>query len=221
MAGRTISAAEARAFYDRLGAGQDRQAFYEDGAVSALLAHASLEQAAAVFEFGCGTGRVAARMLGDRLPGACRYRGVDVSETMVMLARRRLAPWGARAEVQLTDGAPVLDAPDGGFDRFVSTFVFDLLSDEALAGVLAEAHRILAPRGVLAVTSATPGRDAVSRIVSAAALFVNRLAPTVLGGCRPIVIAPLLAPDAWRFVHHEVVRSWGVSAEVLVAERLP
>ena len=92
----TLSHAEARKAYDRIGPLQDSQAFYEDQATDVLLQHGAFNTAAAVFEFGCGTGRFAERLLRDFLPPAAHYRGVDVSPRMVDLARTRLNPYGAR-----------------------------------------------------------------------------------------------------------------------------
>ena len=64
-----------RAFYDRFGALQDRQGFYEDIATRDLVTHANFEQARAVFEFGCGTGRFAADLLSHRLAENSSYMG--------------------------------------------------------------------------------------------------------------------------------------------------
>ena len=94
---RTLTTSEARAFYDRFGAKQDKQAFYEDRAIAALIAHADFEHAQSIFEFGCGTGRLAARLLPTPLPDNCHYLGVDISTTMVALARERLRPTGQRS----------------------------------------------------------------------------------------------------------------------------
>ena len=54
---RTLDLEQARAFYDRFGARQDRQAFYED----------AFERARGVPEFGCGTGRFAEVLVAERL----------------------------------------------------------------------------------------------------------------------------------------------------------
>ena len=43
---------QAQAFYNRMGAKQDWQAFYEAIATNDLIAHASFETAQSVFEFG-------------------------------------------------------------------------------------------------------------------------------------------------------------------------
>ena len=110
-AGATLSHLEARALYDRIGAWQDTQRFYEDYATADLIAHADLHQAQSVFEFGAGTGRIAERLLRDHLPTTAHYFGLDISATMVALARRRLTPWSERARVEQSDGSPRIQAP--------------------------------------------------------------------------------------------------------------
>ena len=82
---------QVRAFYDRFGARQDAQAFYEDAALTELVLHADFEAAGRVYELGCGTGRFARRLLERHLPDGATYLGVDLSATMVELARGRLA----------------------------------------------------------------------------------------------------------------------------------
>ncbi len=62
---------QVRAFYDRFGAKQDSQAFYEDAATADLILNAELGAARAVFEFGCGTGRFAEKLLAEHLPADC------------------------------------------------------------------------------------------------------------------------------------------------------
>ncbi len=112
---------EAKRFYDRLGSGQDWQRFYENPAISELIAHAAFDSAHSVLEFGCGTGTFAARLLQRYLPAGARYVGLDISTTMVSLAQQRLKPWPGRARVYQTDGSPRIPEPDHTFDRFIST----------------------------------------------------------------------------------------------------
>ena len=59
-----------RAFYDRFGGKQDWQRFYEDPALRDLICHGSFDEAHAVVEFGCGTGRLAEHLLRDYLSDA-------------------------------------------------------------------------------------------------------------------------------------------------------
>ncbi|MGO9060521.1 MAG: class I SAM-dependent methyltransferase [Candidatus Binataceae bacterium] len=139
---------QARAFYDRFGRKQDWQRFYEDPAIGLLIEHAAFNQAHRIFEFGCGTGRFAQRLLREVAPTDCSYVGMDVSATMVNIARQRLEPWSGRADVRLSDGSVRMEEPDRSVDRFVSNYVFDLLGPEQINRVLTQAHRVLVPERV-------------------------------------------------------------------------
>jgi ubiquinone/menaquinone biosynthesis C-methylase UbiE len=123
MPERLLTVDRARAFYDRMGAWQDWQRFYEDPALRRLLASANFQAAHAIIEFGCGTGRFAQQILSEIAPADCRHLGVDVSPTMVTLARARLSTYVGRAEVRLSDGAVTIGESDGSFDRYVSNYV--------------------------------------------------------------------------------------------------
>jgi hypothetical protein len=48
---------------------------------------------------------------------------------------------------------------------------------------------------------------------------VARLAPRLVGGCRPQRAGRLLADAHWHIVHRSVVSCWGIASEVLVAAR--
>lgn len=216
----TLTPEQAKAFYDRFGAKQDRQGFYENPARRDLIAQADFETAAAVFEFGCGTGDFAARLLAEHLPPRCAYTAVDISDTMVRLARARLAPWRDRARADRSSGSTTLEAADGAFDRFVSTYVLDLLSDEDIRGLLAEAHRILAPGGRLCLAGLTHGAGPIASLVSGLWQAFFALRPALLGGCRPIALCGYLAPDRWRIEYRNVRTAFGISSEVVVAARL-
>ncbi len=213
----TLSHTAARALYDRIGRWQDTQRFYEDRATAELFEHADLRHARSVFEFGSGTGRIAERLLRDHLPTTARYRGIDISSTMVTLGRERLLPWQDRAVVEQSDGAPRVDAPDGQFDRFVSTYVLDLLSAEDIALVLEEAHRLLSPDGLLCLVGATHGETPLERLVMGLATRLHSLSPSLVGGCRAVDLRSFLPSGRWRVVHRGVTSKWGIASEVLVA----
>jgi ubiquinone/menaquinone biosynthesis C-methylase UbiE len=218
---RTLSKEKAKAFYDRFGAKQDWQAFYEDPATAELVAHAEFATARRVFEFGCGTGRFAEQLLDSHLPATCTYEAVDISSTMFQLARSRLARFGDRARVRLVSGEMIVDAGDATFDRFVSNYVLDLLSDDDIRALIAEAYRVLAPRGLLCLVSLTQGRARFAKLVTGAWKRIYALSPRLLGGCRPIELRDYLPAGDWRLRHHNVVSSLGLSSEVVVAARRP
>lgn len=212
---RYLSAGQAAAVYDRIGRWQDAQGF-ERPAVDALVVAGRFEQATNVVEIGCGTGALAARLLSDHLPATARYTGLDVSARMVSLARDRLQSWTDRAEVIQVDGRSPWPAPDTSCDRVLAAYVLDLLSPEAIHDFFAQAGRVLAPGGAVAVTSLTPGRRGAARRVSAAWSALWQVNPHLTGGCRPVDLSGHLPVD-WTTRHSATVISFGVSSQVLVA----
>lgn len=219
----TLPVEEARVFYDRFGAKQDRQAFYEAPALEALVAHAALPQARSVFELGCGTGRLAEAMLRGSLAPQARYLGIDISSTMIGIAAPRLAPFAPRAEVRQVSGEPRFPVPDESVDRVISTYVLDLLPEAGIREVLSEARRVLLPGGLLCIAGITRGSTPASRIVMGAWQRLFDCKPSWLGGCRPLELEPFLA-DGWEMRFRRTFVAFGIASEVIVAtpgERVP
>jgi SAM-dependent methyltransferase len=212
-----LSREQVKSFYDRSGARQDRLAFYEDPPAEDLIAHADFENARLVYEFGCGTGRFAENILARRLPQNALYYGVDLSPSKVQLARERLARFGNRAMVVLTDGSSEVRAADGSVDRFVSNYVLDLLPAEEIHSLLAEAHRVLAKDGRLCLISLTHGKTRLSRLVIWGWVRLHSVRPILVGGCRPIELLEFLREEAWQLRHVNVVTAFGIPSEIVVA----
>ena len=206
---------QARRFYDRLGRGQDLQAFYEDQPAAELIAAASFPAARSVFELGCGTGRLAENLLARHLPAGARYLGADISDTMVTLSQARLRRFGGRAHVLRADATVPLPAADGGFDRFLAVYVLDLLAPGDATAVIAQARRLLRPGGLLCAVSLAPGQAPAARLVSQAWTGIWSRAPGLVGGCRPIRLEPLL--DGWHITHRALVTAWALASEVIIA----
>lgn len=218
---RILSYQQAQAFYDWMGAKQDWQAFYEEKATRDLIAHVSFDNAQAVFEFGCGTGAFAERLLASHLsPQAC-YVAVDSSTTMIRLAQARLARFGSRVTVEQTDGSLPFAAASGSYDRFVSIYVADLLSDSDIALLLSAAHRLLVPGGRLCLVSLTKGTALFSRLVTSAWTRLHRFSPTLVGGCRPLELQTLLEVSRWQLEYVQTVVAFGIPSEIVIAKRQP
>jgi len=207
--------------YDRIGRFQDTQNTFERPALDRLIATGRFETATSVFELGPGTGSLAQRLLSDHLAPTCTYLGVDVSARMVELSRRRLTAFADRAKVLHIDGTLPLPAPDRSADRFIAAYVFDLLQHDYAAQVIDEAHRLLIPSGLACLTSLTHGQSILSRLISQGWQGISRVAPRLVGGCRPIDLRRLFDSDGWNVDENVVVESWGVPSQVLVASTRP
>jgi ubiquinone/menaquinone biosynthesis C-methylase UbiE len=215
----TLSYEQAKRFYDRLGAMQDTQGFYEQAALADLVAHLDLSRAQRLIEFGCGTGRFAEELFDRYLCSKASYVGVDVSGTMVKLAKSRTARFEGRAAIQQTSGLPQLNLPGAMFDRFISSYVLDLLSEEDIGMLLDEAYRVLVTGGRLGVVNLTTGSRGLSRLVSSGWEQLHRFWPMLVGGCRPITIVPRLERYRWTVLHRNVVKPFGIASEIVVAEK--
>lgn len=216
--GRLLSRTVLRRLYDRTGRRQDRLSFYSGPAEDVLCAHGAFEEAGSVFELGCGTGRLAARLLRERLPASARYVGVDLSGKMVEVAQKRLAPFDPRATVHQTDGRLSFDCAADSQDCVLSTYVLDLLPGPSIRAFLEEAHRLLRPSGRLCLAGLTWGTAPLPWLVSAAWSGLHALRPEWVGGCRPLNVRCTLRRSRWRLRHEEDVCAWGVPSTVVVAE---
>lgn len=212
-----LTRSQARRFYDRFGAKQDAQAFYEDAALDDLIAHAHFDLAESIFEFGCGTGRLASLLLAKQLPASSRYFGIDISQTMIDIARQRVSPYGKRASVALSDDSISFPLRKCSVDRVVSTYVLDLLSEEDIGRVLSEAHRVLTPTGKLCLVSLTNGKSLTSRAISGLWSRLFHLYAPAVGGCRPIRLSSFMHQKFWVIEYCNVISQFGVPSEVLVA----
>jgi arsenite methyltransferase len=99
-----------------------------------------------VLDVGSGPGLLAAEMA-EAIGPRGRVCGIDASEAMLAMARKRCAhkPW---CEFQKAD-ATALAYPDANFDAAVSTQVYEYVRD--IPAALAELHRVLRPGGRAAI----------------------------------------------------------------------
>jgi ubiquinone/menaquinone biosynthesis C-methylase UbiE len=215
-----LSSERAKRFYDWVGAKQDTQCFYERPALADLIVHLELARAESVIEFGCGTGRLAEELLDRNLSRTARYVGLDLSTTMIGLAQSRTARFGGRVAILQTNGTTHLDFPDGAFDRFISTYVLDLLSEKDIDSLLSQACRVLANRGLLGVVSLTRGSQGLSRFVTWSWERLHQFSPMLMGGCRPISVRPRLDDLRWKVRHRNVVTPFAIASEIVVAEKI-
>ena len=216
---KTLSKEQARAYYDHFGAKQDSQGYYEDSATEDMISHAEFSKAELVFEYGCGTGRFAETLLEQHLSPTGKYLGIDISSTMVNLAQTRLSRFGPRADVQVTDGSWPLAVASSAYNRFVSNYVFDLLSENDIDSVLAEAQRMLQVGGLLCLVSLSNGSTVGSRLVARMLATVNALRPSLIGGCRPIRLLNFISPTIWDVRYKKQVTPYGIPSEVVVAAK--
>lgn len=176
--------------------------------------------ASVVVEAGCGTGRFAEWLFAGPFNSDTTYCGVDISAGMLQRAGQRLGGYGPRANLVRGDTANGLPLRDSCCDRVIAAYLIDLLDDDEARALVADAHRILRPGGLICLASLTrspPG--ALSGIIAKSWSAVQALAPLRVGGCRPICLEPLLTPDQWTIEYRQTVAPRGVASEIVVARR--
>jgi ubiquinone/menaquinone biosynthesis C-methylase UbiE len=96
-----------------------------------------------------GTGasavRVAAYYAGSQIVG------IDLSEEMLAVARRKIGRWGLSNIEVLHASADAMPFPDGDFDAAMVSFALHEFEPELRARILAEIARVLKPGGRLCV----------------------------------------------------------------------
>lgn len=122
----------------------------------AVLRALAAEPCARVLDVGCGTGRLAARLV--EAPSVLMVVGLDFSAGMLEQARARLA--SAEATALVRGDATRLPFADAAFDAAVSTEAFHWFPDQDAA--LAEIRRVLRPGGRLLLALVSPPFEIVA-----------------------------------------------------------
>jgi len=129
---------------------------------SALTWAGPLPGHARAVEIGCGVGRFTTAL-------ARRFAvvdAVDVSETMIALARQAGVPDNVRLHVG--SGRDLAGLPNGAYDLAFSHLVFQHIADRyVLASYLREVTRVLAPAGIAVLQFDTRPRSAPATAVHA------------------------------------------------------
>jgi arsenite methyltransferase len=102
----------------------------------------------AVLDIGSGPGLLATDMA-QTVGSNGRVCGIDLSDSMLALARGRAVPAGSAPVEYRHGGADGVPYPDGSFDAAVSTQVLEYVPD--IPAALAEAMRVLRPGGRLLI----------------------------------------------------------------------
>lgn len=214
-----LSPTQVKSFYDWFGAWQDYNHFYELKPILRMLELIQVERAKTIFEFGCGTGSLAERILNQTKD--VKYIGADISDTMVQLTKKRLNRFGERVKVVQVDGTREL--PKVNADIFLSTYVFDAISNENIEKILKQAHEILrSSKGKIGLVNLTKGEGFFAKAMTTMWEKLYQWNPKLLGGCRPVKMKDFILKNSkWKILHSEKMTSLGlITSEILVAQAM-
>jgi ubiquinone/menaquinone biosynthesis C-methylase UbiE len=204
---------EAGRVYDRIGRSLALGGPFEGRARGLAQSWLEVEPGQRALEVGVGLGSTL-EILQGRI-GEGQLVGVDVSQRLMSLAAAR-AP---RAHL-VRGSVSALPCRDACFDWVVVAYTLDLLPSSLISVALRELRRVLRPQGRLVLCSLSEGQTWLESCLMATWKRIHRtLGPSVVGGCRPLELAPLLPGAGLELLRRQHVGQLGTPSEVILAGR--
>lgn len=166
---------------------------------------ANLGENLVVLEAGFGTGNTVVE-LARKVGNTGEVYALDVSQKMTNRTHGRLhrCNLSDRVDLILGDGrnTPFCDAI---FDLVFSSYMLDLIDSAVIPRVLLEFKRILKPTGRLVLVGLSKGSKWCDDMRLYEWLYSR--SPSLLGGCRPVLLAPYLQELGFKNVEREYMRA--------------
>lgn len=210
------SSIAARDFYNRISAFYDLLAASSERRYTGLgLRLLAVRQGQRVLEIGFGTGQ-ALVALSHAVGAAGQVFGLDISEGMCHVARRRSRQAGVLHRVGLTQGdAMGLPFPSAYFDALFMSFTLELFDTPQIPQVLASCRRVLKPSGRLCIVSLSKDRH-LGLMGQLYERLHNRF-PNYLD-CRPIPLVFILEQEGFNILAAQQHAMWGLPVGIALAE---
>ena len=200
-----LSGKRIQALYDSMSSIYDLLTRYEKGSLNKALEIANPRENLVVLEAGFGTGKTVTE-LARRVGDTGEVYALDISQKMAKRAHRVLRRLNLSDRVNLIVGdAENTSFCDSVFDLVFSSYVLDLIDTAALPRVLLEFKRLLRPSGWLVLVGLSKGAKWYDNMKLYE--WVYRRSPSLLGGCRPVLLAPYLQELGFKDVNREYMRA--------------
>ncbi len=185
----------------------------ENRATRRALEVAAIQAGESVLEVGIGTGTLFCRLAESAQGGRCV--GVDLSAGMLRHAQRRLRDEACQRLLCRGDACH-LPFPAGAFDAIVSCYVLDIFSEAGIERALAEFFRAVKPGGRLVLVVMAQQ----TRLLNGIWMVTFRHLPVLVGGCRPVGLAPALMATGWKIDLEEEISQNGFRSQLILARPL-
>ncbi len=194
-------------FYDLL-AGSSERKFVESG-----IEKLGIKEDEKVLEIGFGTGH-ALVSLAQAVGEKGKVYGIDISEGMLAVARKKLKKAELSDRVELTQGdATHLPYSDNSFDAVFMAFTLELFDTPQIPIVLAECQRLLRRGGRICVVSISKkGKD---NLMMRLYEWAHKRFPVYVD-CRPIFVRQTIEDAGFRILDCEIMTIWGLPVEILL-----
>lgn len=210
----TRSKEEARTSYDRLSPWYALLTSSEKKITRTGLQHLKPHPGERILEVGFGTGQALIELGRAVSPGG-KVFGVDISEGMRQVARKRIVKAGLDETIELTCGDALnLPIRDEAFEAVFMSFTLELFDTPEIPLVLMECWRVLRKGGRLGIVALVKEE---SRAVRVYEWFHVHLPAFV--DCRPIPARDAVEAGGFEVSTSEIKRVWGLPVEVIIATR--
>ncbi len=167
-----------------------------------------------ILEIGYGTGQTLvkfAKTVGD----SGKVYGIDISEGMSKVARRRVVRTGMSSRVILECGDAV-SLPFGPdfFDAVFISFTLELFDTPEIPVVLEQCNRVINPAGRICVVALA--KEEQEGWIAEAYEWMHRKFPKVVD-CRPIMAQSSLEAAGFQILNSSRKYMWGLPVDVCVA----
>jgi demethylmenaquinone methyltransferase/2-methoxy-6-polyprenyl-1,4-benzoquinol methylase len=200
-----LSGKRIQTLYDSMSSIYDLITRYEKGSLKKALEIANLGENCVVLEAGFGTGKTVVE-LAKKVGDTGEIYALDISQKMTNRTHRLLHRRDLSDRVNLIVGdAESTHFCDATFDLVFSSYMLDLIDTAAIPRVLLEFKRILKPAGRLVLVGLSKGSKWYDNMKPYE--WVYRRSPSLLGGCRPVLLAPCLQELGFKDVSREYMRA--------------
>jgi ubiquinone/menaquinone biosynthesis C-methylase UbiE len=172
---------------------------------------ANISDGESILEVAIGTGLTFQEILKANPHG--RNVGLDITPAMLEKAKLKAARVGGENYEITVGDAYDLRFSDGQFDVLINNYMFDLLPEQDFALILGEFKRVLKPGGRIIIVNMTKGERFHQHFWE----FVYRINPKWLGGCRGVMLLPVMQKSGFTNIHRETVSQFGFPSEIITA----
>jgi ubiquinone/menaquinone biosynthesis C-methylase UbiE len=205
-----------RASYDRMSRWYDRVAGstekkYQELGIQMLKA----AEGERILEIGCGTGN-SLSSLARNVGIDGKVIGLDISEGMLTVARRKIGLAAQSSQVELCQGDGLkLTFASNSFDAIFMSFALELFDTPEISVVLRECRRVVRSGGRICVVALSKAKR---RWTVDLYEWFHRIIPDVVD-CRPIFLSKALEEAGLQVVIENVTLMWSLPVEIVQAEK--
>ena len=205
----------AKKYYDRISVVYDwLGGIFERRPAEKVLSYLEIEEGEIVLEIGFGTGHCLQR-IASLVGKTGKAYGIDISDRMLQITRKRLEKAGLMDRVELYHGdASKLPFNNETFDAVFMSFTLELFDTPEIPQLLNEVRRVLKVKGRLGVTSLSKskGNSPPIRIYE----WIHRKWPKYVD-CRPIYLEKTLCEAGYTVQKSETDKLLLLPLEIVVA----